>query len=366
MAQHKNIVICLDGTGNQFEEHNSNVVKLYRVLKHGPEEQLVYYDPGVGTLADPAFRTPIAKKVNKGLGLAFGRGLTRNIVEAYSFLMDHHDEGDRIYLFGFSRGAYTARAVAGFIHRCGLLEEGCQNLIPYAMKLYKQADFEVCGKFKATYATSCDIQFLGLWDTVTTFGWVYDPVDLPNTTNNESVRSVRHAMAIDERRAFFRQNHWGREHRDNQDVKEVWFAGVHSDVGGGYPESESGLAKLALKWIIDEARDSFALLVDSELFDRVVLGKVPTDRYVGPSHTAQQHESLKGPWKVAEYLPQRKWDPKSRRKKLRRPTPSRPRPIADGSTLHQSVLKRMQDVNYTPANLPVLSEIPGRFEIEGP
>ena len=121
----KNVVICLDGTGNQFKEANSNVVKLFRVLQRDPRVQVAYYDPGVGTLADPDYKTPVAKKLNKAFGLAFGRGLTRNLEEAYAYLMDQYEADDRIFLFGFSRGAYTARALAGFIHSCGLLEKGC-------------------------------------------------------------------------------------------------------------------------------------------------------------------------------------------------------------------------------------------------
>ena len=164
----KNIVICLDGTGNQFREEKSNVVKLFRVLRRDPNMQIAYYDPGVGTLADSDYKMPIVKKLNKMLGLAFGRGLTRNIEEAYSYL--HYEPDDAIFVFGFSRGAYTARALAGFIYSCGLLEKGCQNLIPYAMKLYKtkKVDFEILQKFKTTYGRSCNIDLLGLWDTVST------------------------------------------------------------------------------------------------------------------------------------------------------------------------------------------------------
>ena len=97
----KNIVICLDGTGNQFKEENTNVVKLFRVLERNPKTQLAYYNPGVGTLADPAYVTPMAKRINKWLGLGFGRGLTRNLKQAYSYLMDQYEEHDRVFIFGF-------------------------------------------------------------------------------------------------------------------------------------------------------------------------------------------------------------------------------------------------------------------------
>ncbi len=302
----KNIVICLDGTGNQFKEENSNVVKLFRVLERNPESQVAYYDPGVGTLADPAYVTPIAKRINKWLGLGFGRGLTRNLEQAYAYLMEQYEEGDRVFIFGFSRGAYTARALAGFIHACGLMEKGCQNLIPYAMKLYKtrKVDFKTMQKFKSTYGRSCNIHFMGLWDSVSTFGWIYDPVFLPYTTNNKGVLAVRHALSIDERRSLFQPLHWGTEYLEQQDVKEVWFAGVHSDVGGGYPESESGLAKTALKWMLDEAStDTFGLKINAKAYKRYVLGGDKDKKYIGPDATAPAHKSLTPLWKLVQHLP---------------------------------------------------------------
>ncbi|HED17756.1 MAG TPA: DUF2235 domain-containing protein [Gammaproteobacteria bacterium] len=118
--------------------------------------------------------------------------------------------------------------------------------------------------FKRTFSRECPVHFLGLWDTVKSIGWIYDPVNLPYTMNNPSVGVVRHAISIDERRALFRSNLWGAG-TDEQDVLQVWFAGVHSDVGGGYPENESGLAKIAMQWMVEEAQ-KFGLLVDLEKY----------------------------------------------------------------------------------------------------
>lgn len=369
----KNIVICLDGTGNQFKEENSNVVKFYRVLKRDPKIQVAYYDPGVGTLANPSYRTPIAKKLNKVFGLAFGWGIMQNVEEAYSYLMDHYETDDRIFIFGFSRGAYTARALAGFIHSCGLLEKGCQNLIPYAMKLFKtekEVNFKVLSKFKNTYGRTCNIQLLGLWDSVKTFGWIYNPVFLPYTTNNESVKAVRHALAIDERRAFFKPMPWGSDYRNKQDVEEVWFAGVHSDVGGGYQEKESGLAKIALKWMIDEAcSEKFGLMIDQEKHNRYVLGLDKDKEYVEPDALAESHKSLKGVWWLVQYLPLLDWDPAKKRKTFR--CPKQLRSIKERSTLHHSVVRRIEESEYKPPNLnsknqdpyPSLEMIRARFNI---
>lgn len=123
----KNIIICLDGTGNQYGENLSNVVKLFRMLEQDPGKQISYYDPGLGTLGDPAYKTIVTRTINKVLGLAFGRGLMKNIIEAYTFLMDNYQDGDKVFIFGFSRGAYPARALATFIRDCGFIRKWRQK-----------------------------------------------------------------------------------------------------------------------------------------------------------------------------------------------------------------------------------------------
>lgn len=356
----KNIVICLDGTGNQFKEDNSNIVKLFRTVVRN-SDQIAYYDAGVGTLADPQFKSPVAKRISKWLGLGLGVGLLKNVEQAYSYLMEHYETDDRIFIFGFSRGAYTARVLAGFIYACGLLESGNQNLIPYAIKLFRSKkrpywifgrgvpQFEVLMKFKSTFGRPVDIHFLGLWDSVSTFGWIYNPIFLPYTTNNKCVKVVRHALAIDERRSFFQPMLWGVKHEGVQNIKQVWFAGVHSDVGGGYPEDESGLAKVALKWMIDEARGSeIGLVVDQKKFDRYVLGQ-SGGGYIEPSSTADPHESLKGVWWLVQFLPRSVWQVEKGREAIRFPRQSRK--IEPGETLHRSVIERMTKRNYAPPNL---------------
>jgi uncharacterized protein (DUF2235 family) len=358
MVRGKNIVLCLDGTGNQFRENNSNVVKLFRVLDRSSAEQLAYYDPGVGTLADAGLRTKLAKRINVARGLAFGAGLIKNLEQAYSYLMDTYESGDRVLIFGFSRGAYTARALAAYIHAIGVMDRGCQNLIPYASQLFTASnpDWNVLNKFKDTYGRKCDIHFLGLWDSVSTFGWIYDPVFLPFTTNNPSVRNVRHALAIDERRAFFQPMPWGDKHRDKQNVKEVWFAGVHSDVGGGYPESESAVAKVALAWMVREATSTGNLKIDDKRYARFVLGQDTTpggNGFVSPGFDGMLHNSLKGPWRLVQKLPQKVWSVKHNAKRLQMPPTMRS--IHSGAVLHHSVINRFaaQQLAYRPKNLPL-------------
>src|SRR5690349_17360179 len=133
----RNFVICCDGTNNQFGPQNTNVVRLVQALDRDPAKQRLYYDPGVGTLPEPRALTRLMKWFAKVRELAFGAGLTWNVEEAYSYLMDFWEPGDRVFLFGFSRGAYTARVLAGLLHMLGLMPRGNQNLVPYAMRLFK-------------------------------------------------------------------------------------------------------------------------------------------------------------------------------------------------------------------------------------
>src|SRR5688572_26426384 len=132
----KNIVICCDGTGNEVNANEfTNVVKLYRRLsREDPARQINYYDPGLGTLGTPGFRTRTFTSITRLIGLAFGYGIHDNVKDAYLFLMRNYQEGDRIFLFGFSRGAYTVRALAGMLFRVGLLEYGNDNLVEHALK----------------------------------------------------------------------------------------------------------------------------------------------------------------------------------------------------------------------------------------
>jgi len=355
----KNIVICLDGTGCQFRENNTNVVKLFRILDRNRDQQIRYYHPGVGTLGDPDYKTPLGKQITRILGMAFGRGIIRNIEEAYSFLMENYQDGDRIYIFGFSRGSYTARALAAFIYRCGILESGCQNLIPYAMKLFRSQppNWEIMAKFKKTYSRDCSIHFLGLWDSVKTFGWIYNPIFLPNTTNNPSVKIIRHAIAIDERRSLFQKMLWGKP-KNNQDLKQVWFAGVHGDVGGGFLEQESGLAKISLKWMIEEARNS-GLQINQQEYEFTVLAE-GADRYSSPNPLAELHNSLVGMWRLLQYVPRIMWDVDKKKKVLK--FPNRIREIPNQAILHESVLERLKSGTYQPQNLELKTYEPSHVQ----
>src|SRR5215469_17437772 len=133
----KHIVICCDGTGNQYGDANSNVVKLYEALKPDANGLVAYYHPGVGTMGAKNALTTAGKVWTKVRGLAFGYGLSENIADAYRFLMQNFHAEEKIYIFGFSRGAYTARALCGMLRMFGLLAPGNEGLIPYTLRLFK-------------------------------------------------------------------------------------------------------------------------------------------------------------------------------------------------------------------------------------
>ncbi len=194
-----------------------------------------------------------------------------------------------------------------------------------------------------------------VWDTVSSLGWIYNTVHFPFTraTKNPDFHIVRHAVSIDERRAFFRENSFDAPHDSQEDIKEVWFAGVHSDVGGSYAESESQLSKIALRWMLCEA-EAAGLLVDPNRKAAILGGKPPN---VSPDPTTKyEHESLRGLWWIAEVWPkivhiqttQGTWRNSTRFNLGRR------RWIPPGSLVHESVEQRLLSAEppYKPSNLP--------------
>lgn len=302
----KRIVLCCDGTGNEFGDQNSNVVRMYQCLSAVDQAgvaQLTYYHPGVGTMGAKNALTPFTKMVTKILGFAVGYGIRENIADAYRFLMLNYEPGDEVFLFGFSRGAYTARALAGMLQMFGLLRSGNEGQIPYAMRLYGRKDrsefwarwfgrqdkFALARLFKRTFCRECEVRFLGLWDTVSSVGLIdmlsMKPANMPYTAKLEGVKTARHAVSIDERRAFFRQNLISPGHPD---LKEVWFAGVHSDVGGSYAEYTSSLSKITLAWMFREAQGAGLGLDAAKIAE--ALGE--NSRFMQPRVAAAQHDSL--------------------------------------------------------------------------
>jgi uncharacterized protein (DUF2235 family) len=349
----KNIVICCDGTASEFATNLTNVVKLYSVLTHRIGQQITFYHPGLGTMEPAGALSSPARTLTKLMGMAFGYGLANDIRDAYVFLMKNYETDDRIFLFGFSRGAYTVRAVCSLLKLYGLIRRDNESLVPYATRLLAGIDrakgdqaaiaryFELADGFRSTLATDCKPWFVGVWDTVSSVGWVENPLKLPHISNNPDIHIGRHAISMDERRAFFRTNLW--RHPGNntsdygpKDLKQVWFVGDHCDVGGGYAEQESGLSKITLEWMICEAV-SAGLQVDQNKVNEV-LGRSGAG-HAAPDADGQAHDSLNGWWHLAELVPKKHYD-WATGKTRRRLNLWRRRTIPPKSLIHESAFRR--------------------------
>ena len=306
----KNIIVCCDGTGNEYGTNNTNVVTAYALAEESAR-QWRYYDPGVGTggwVYEEERGT-----LRAAMDQATGYGLQRNVEDAYRFLMQAYEDGDRLFLFGFSRGAFTVRSLAGMLYRCGLLRSTAANLVEYASKLYHQKDAGGDGAvvqagFRATFARPCPVHFIGVWDTVESLilnagrKW-HDTRLTPETVH------ACHAVAIDERRRDFPPCLWDETSvADGRVLEQVWFSGAHSDVGGWY--DERGLSNIALQWMMGKAQACGMSLDDEAL--------------MLPCHQgdplATMHESFTGFWKFRG---------------------SRRRRIPEGACIHRSVITRM-------------------------
>ncbi|KAL0952102.1 hypothetical protein HGRIS_008735 [Hohenbuehelia grisea] len=314
---HRTLVLCFDGTGDQFDDDNSNVVNFFSLLKKDDSrKQLVYYQSGIGTYTIPQIAKPMMARLKKTLDSMIGVHLNAHVMTGYEFLMQNYQAGDKICIFGFSRGAYTARALAGMIHKVGLLPKCNHQQVPFAYKMYKREDekgWKQSTMFKKAFAIDVDIEFLGVWDTVGSVGVV--PRRLPFTTSNSHIKYFRHAIALDERRARFHPNFFHRptlaqsalgvqrgempksrppvrrgksgksslkqlerQYTDGNldtNVEEVWFCGCHCDVGGGAVKNETrhALARIPLRWMI---RQCF-LLDTGILFHRSKFRQVGLD-----------------------------------------------------------------------------------------
>jgi uncharacterized protein (DUF2235 family) len=335
------------------------VIRTFKVAE-GPPGQVSYYDPGVGTQPLTGWVTELGERWSIIKGLAFGAGLTADIEEAYQYLMKVYEHGDQVFLFGFSRGAFTVRALAGMLHAVGLLFPDSDQLVSYATTYWQQYNSpggkDVCNEFKKTMARPCPVHFIGVWDTVSSVGLkniILHLSDFPFTYQNPEVTHVRHAVSIDERRAFFRQNLMGRWSPD-QDVRNVWFAGVHSDVGGGYKPSECGLSKITYEWMMSEAK-ACGLQINMGADE----GNYPYELTHGqaPDPCGTLHDSLTGGWLLAEVIPTRHNSPVDGKYQWSMNL-GRPRNIAasrsqPGVAVHTSVLERMDKMpSYRPPNLP--------------
>lgn len=280
-----NIVICADGTWSRPEEDlakdfPTNVLKLARAIQPsgksraaGSSEvfhQHVFYDWGLGS-----YHNALAGGIT-------GAGIHKNILDCYRYLVQNISPKDKIFLFGFSRGAYTVRAVSGLIYNCGIVKRPDARLISEAWRIYKSPskachpDGATATMFREQHALSSRaVHFVGVWDTVGALGLPFGVLGLLDakdefydTKMGANVSFARHAMAIDETREDFIPTLW--TPRPGVDVKQVWFAGVHSDVGGSYGPDHNGneAADVSLQWMMEEAQ-SAGLQVEPHLKQRL-------------------------------------------------------------------------------------------------
>ncbi|MDA0689988.1 MAG: DUF2235 domain-containing protein [Proteobacteria bacterium] len=315
----KNIVICCDGTGNEFGENNTNVVETYALSKK-TNSQIVFYDPGVGTGDWEYSDGPDNGSLKSKMDQATGEGLQNNVNDAYAYLMETYEEGDKLFLFGFSRGAFTVRSLAGMLYKCGLLHPDNDNLIGYAAKLYNtEGNIKIAHEFKKTFSRKCSVHFIGVWDTVSSLV-MNAGKKWHNSSLNPEASHGYHAVSIDEKRKDFPPCLWDEtDLAPNQTIEQVWFAGVHSDVGAWYPER--GLSNIALHWMLTQARRHGLQVNTAELNKRE---QNPND---------ELHNSFTGIWKIRGTYK---------------------RQIPEGAKIHESVFirKRRPTNKYKPTNLP--------------
>ena len=333
MSARKRIVICADGTWNDPEEpYPTNVLRVARAIR--PEDdlgvqQVVFYDWGVGS------------DHGRVMGGATGLGMMKNIQDGYRFVVQNYDPGDELFLFGYSRGAYTVRALAGMLNKCGILKRSNAELIPQAFDFYKRRNARpgsaTATRWRESHSLESDsldshrgpVDFIGVWDTVGALGiptrvlaFVEERDLFYDHELGSNVKVARHAVSIDEQRSDFRPTLW--ERKESIDIRQVWFAGVHGDVGGGCKPRKGAdgepllLSEVPLAWMVREA--AAAGLV----FEPHIHGDV------APHHLAPPNRSYKGFWKVLGKAE---------------------RDLPDDAVVHHSVRRRAEAGDYDPPPL---------------
>jgi hypothetical protein len=311
----KRLVVCCDGTWNVPDQKSpTNVVKLALAIADEDSndiEQRVFYHSGVGTIRKERFR-----------GGSFGKGLSHNVKQCYRWLAETYEPGDQLFFFGFSRGAFTARSVAGLVRNSGILRREHLDRVDDAYALYRKRGSHPRGTeavlFRCSFSRETRIKFIGVFDTVGALGipsiglglapllnrrWGFHDTEL-----STKVGLAYQALAIDERRRPFQPTLWNRQPRrpndPEQTLEQVWFRGVHSDVGGGY--KACGLAEIPLLWMADRAaaagldfkEGSFSGTAPGPASEDAIAELRAAGRYVAPDGAAKPHRSRKGIYRL--------------------------------------------------------------------
>jgi uncharacterized protein (DUF2235 family) len=298
----KRIVICADGTWNQRDQLDAetkkarptNVTKVARAVRsrdaQGIDQVVIYHD-GIGT----------GGPLDKVTGGAFGEGIERNIRALYRSILYNYCAGDELYFFGFSRGAFTVRTLAGFMKKVGLLEKDADYFVPEIYSCYEKdkgpgtPEWQHAFRHIKEIKPCPPIRFIGVWDTVGSLGapgvigkvagwfngnkYAYHDVRL-----NDYIENAYHALAIDEHRVPFAPTLWVRPENCKGKLEQAWFPGVHCSVGGGY--SPDGLANEALHWMVEKA-EGLGLEFDSNYL-----------RAFRPCFNSERHESMSPKYKI--------------------------------------------------------------------
>jgi uncharacterized protein (DUF2235 family) len=327
------IAFCADGTWDG-KSNNTNVFKMFNAITVS-SGQLPFYDSGVGADGNP---------IEKLAGGAFGFGLFQKIKDGYTRIAHAYEAGDELFLFGFSRGAYTARSVAGMIANCGLPTKDFDDaLVETAFQAYRNKDQREKLLSELTQYgmdKNPQITMVGVWDTVGSLGipaifgkvspLIYGFLD---TGLHPNVKNAYHALAIDERRPEFPATLWTSAPAAGQTIEQVWFCGVHSDVGGGYEPSDAdagtALSDITLGWMMHRAKDLGLDIAPAALA-----------RYAVPLNGKYALDQLHDSWNPLWGFPIR-------------------RHIAPNSSLANSVVIRCQHhVGYQPGNLTLQEGMP--------
>ncbi len=297
----KNLVVFSDGTGQEGGVgQNTNVYQLFGMIEDRTPRQIAFYDPGLGTGR------------RKLLGLIGGQGISKNIQQCYEFIFDNFEAEDQIYLFGFSRGAATVRSLSAFIHMFGILPKSRRELIKRAYKIYEIEDDkereDEAHSFRERHNLKywAKVKFLGVWDTVAALGLPIKALSglidkLPfwrhqfhNFALSESVEHAVQALAIDDERKVFHPVIWDPQITAGQTLEQVWFCGMHTDVGGGY--RECGLSDIALEWMVQKAIARGLLIYSKQ------------DEECRPDPNGFMHDSRKGGFNTLYRREPRSWD----------------------------------------------------------
>jgi uncharacterized protein (DUF2235 family) len=272
----RQLIVCCDGTNNNLTggSNDTNVTKLCELLDPEAQGQVLFYDPGVGNpgqLPGATWSDSISRRYERLRGLAFGKGVYENIADAYLFLMRHYQEGDQVFLYGFSRGAFTARSIGGLVTSFGLLRPEMEGLVPTLLHVYfsdrqeagidyDRVRAQITALFGAGQARHAPIWFVGVWDTVASVGAPFLSREITGspTIVGKRFHHVRQALALDEYRLQFKPRPYYIDPAHDytaagQSIGQLWFAGAHCDIGGGYSTPEARLSNEALQWMLVES-----------------------------------------------------------------------------------------------------------------